>query len=102
MRKIIIFCMIFVVMNVSAQYNLPHHFTGKPLTLFPSTFKSNFISPVMYSTSVNTSFLLTKESFFCRRERLFENVTNIPLRIRMGSLPYCNWLEGKPNTVFDK
>lgn len=34
-------------------------------------------------------------SFFCRNEWKFEKATGIPLRIRLGGLQQCDWLEGK-------
>lgn len=52
--------------------------------------KSNIIPPGYYNKGLG---------FFCKKELLFEKTTSIPLRIRLGSLDYTNFLEQKPNAL---
>jgi hypothetical protein len=58
----------------------------------------NFLRPSCFSP-VTPDFYSRNLSFFCRTEMRFEKATSIPLRFRLGSLQYTDYLEKKPNAV---
>lgn len=57
-----------------------------------------YINPVSCST-VSADYYTRNFGFFCKKELQFEKVTKIPLRFRLGSLQYNDYLEQKPNAV---
>ncbi len=64
----------------SASFNKP-----QPFSLF-----NNYIKPDHYSSHLG---------FFCQKELQLEKMTNVPIRLRLGSLDYVNYLEQKPNAI---
>ena len=46
------------------------------------------------------SNLYTKDlGFFCRQELKIEQQTRVPLRLRLGNMEYCNWMEQKAGSI---
>jgi len=93
------FCMIFVVICVTGQPISPKVNTTQlssiPITGSFSTGTYNF-HPIFNIGSNNYTKNL---SFFCRQEYKLEKWTGLPLRFRLGALPYNDWLEGKKGAI---
>ncbi len=89
--------MIFVANAASGQKNaLFINFSLAKVNAYDQPFFSPGAAlPVVKVLPAN--FTVNQLGFFCKRELYFEKATKIPLRIRLGSLQYCNWMEGKKN-----
>jgi hypothetical protein len=122
--KILFFCMIFVVSTAKGQNLYDKSQTGKGLlyswptssniskintysVVYQSSYKKFlpqksidkpvFLLNPVSCTVVNADFYTRNFGFFCKKELQFEKATKIPLRFRLGSLQYNDYLEGKPN-----
>ena len=57
-----------------------------------------YVNPA-FNSVINADFYTCNFGFFCKKELQFEKATKIPLRFRLGSLQYNDYLEGKPNAL---
>ncbi len=96
---ILFICMIFVGFRVSAQQKFAKVNTHKDSLNIKAYSNLKISSGMMLKTPVPANFYVNNLGFFCSRELKFEKVTKIPLRFRLGSLQYNNWMEGKPNYI---
>lgn len=60
--------------------------------------KPNYIK--YYFNPVVQNYYITQLGFFCRKELQIEKATTLPLRFRLGSLAYTDYMEKKPNAFF--
>jgi len=53
--------------------------------------------PFTHIKTVPPQFYTQHLSFFCQKERRLQQVTRLPLYIRLGTKEYVDYLEQKPN-----
>ncbi len=88
MKKICFFVNLMLMLSIAANaQQLKDSIAPKPKPVF------NFLSTPL--RLLPSDYYYCNLGFFCKKEIQFEKATKIPLRLRLGSVDYCDMLEGK-------
>ncbi|MBK7884807.1 MAG: hypothetical protein IPJ81_14235 [Chitinophagaceae bacterium] len=101
------FCTIFVGSGVFGQQKSISSLKsdrkgiGPFSILYPDILPLNTIRPDFYKhfpnsiTIIRPDYYTQNFGFFCKKELQLEKIIAVPFKFRVGSLQYCNWMEGK-------
>ncbi len=71
----------------SVQNKLKTSFAVKDSLQFKTFFSYSVLPSNFYSSHL---------PFFCDKELKIQKAIKLPIKFRLGSVQYCDWLEGKP------
>ena len=95
--KILIFCMIFVETPVFSQENSFKLNAVKDFNNYKRLQTSPLRSRFYTYPIIPANFYVKNLEFFCKQELKLESALKVPFKFRLGSLNYCDWMEGKKN-----
>src|ERR1043166_2843517 len=90
-----VYCFLVVFLLILAGKNFAQKIPLVKPAFFPITTVQLIKKDSIKINRVYPGFYSEHLSFFCKKELLFEKTTSIPLRLRLGSLDYTNYLERK-------
>ena len=88
--------MIFAGKGAFCQQNI---ILKQPKPYLPFNNLTPIGTSLAYKTIIPGNFYTQQLGFFCKQELKFETATKIPFKFRLGSVQYCDKMEGKINTA---
>lgn len=91
----------FLTVKPLYQHPVNPEFGTQPpgIPLSPLFFRASLYHTASLSGLLSPGNYQDQLGFFCRTEWQFEKRTGLPLRFRLGSIDYVNYLEQKPNAA---
>ena len=93
--SILVVLLIFFSGNISGQSRLT-----PPPAVFSLRVPFYVAADSVHVTGIPASFYSRHLGFFCRQELLTDKLTKVPVRFRIGSVDYTNYMEQKPHARF--
>lgn len=89
--------MIFVMGIVSAQQNQLQTNTVKAFISSYTKGGATFNVQTVNKPFLDPRFYVNNMGFFCKQELKLQRITLLPVKFRLGSVSYCDRMEGKLN-----
>jgi hypothetical protein len=77
-------------LNIKSDWNIRPQLKTRPANI------SMKITDINYNI-IRPDFYTQNFGFFCKKELQLEKIVRVPVKIRLGSVQQCDWLEGKRN-----
>jgi hypothetical protein len=84
------------VQKTSVNYHSVNFTLPQKSLISIAAISHNNLAPIEHFT-LSQKYYSESVGFFCQQEFKFEKNTSVPLRFRLGSLDYVNYLEQKPH-----
>ncbi|MEO7047042.1 MAG: hypothetical protein ABI091_17195 [Ferruginibacter sp.] len=94
--------MIFDVICVYAQNDSAKSSTSKPFSYYFINNSYSKLSNNIPNSGIPSNFYTCNLGFFCKEEIKLEKAVKIPVKFRLGSVQYVDWMEGKNEATLVK